>query len=161
MKMLNGKASPDASKCVSCGACNTACSYDAVEPDWATQPSREFMEERIVEYAWGAVKGKEAKTAFINFMLDVTPECDCEPWSDPPIVHDIGVAASWDPVALDQACADFVNAQDGNRGSALKSGLEKGGNKFRALNSVDWTVQLAHAEMLGLGSRRYELVEVA
>ena len=115
----------------------------------------------MVEYAAGALKGKEGKTVFFNFILDVTPECDCEPWADLPIVPDVGIVASRDPVAVDQASVDLVNKQHGLRESLLKSGFEPGGDKFRALNGVDWGVQLLYAETIGLGSRSYELTEVS
>jgi uncharacterized Fe-S center protein len=77
------------------------------------------------------------------------------------VVNDIGICASLDPVALDQACADLVNAATGNPNSALRSGHEPGGDKFRGVYpEIDWGVQLEHAEKVGLGSRQYELVKL-
>lgn len=157
------KPKVDIDVCDSCGECTLACYSDAIDPDWRSGSlyTKEETEERMVEYATGALKGKEGKTVFFNFILDVTPECDCEPWADLPIVPDVGIVASRDPVAVDQASVDLVNKQHGLRESLLKSGFEPGGDKFRALNGVDWGVQLLYAETLGLGSRSYELIEVS
>ncbi|MFQ5842680.1 MAG: 4Fe-4S ferredoxin, partial [Thermodesulfobacteriota bacterium] len=80
---------------------------------------------------------------------------------DTPIVGDIGVLCSSDPVAIDQASADLVNAQPGNEGSRLHTHLGPGEDKFRALYpQIDWGVQLQYAEEIGLGSRRYDLFPI-
>jgi uncharacterized Fe-S center protein len=93
--------------------------------------------------------------------MDITPECDCEPWADHPIVKDIGVLASIDMVAIDQASVDLVNAQEGIVDTMLKSGFGKGEDKFKALNNVEWKAQLIHGEKIGLGKRKYELIEIS
>ena len=153
----------DIDTCDSCGECTLACYSDAIDPDWKSGSlyTKEETEERMVEYAAGALDRKEGKAVFFNFVLDVTPECDCVPWADLPIVPDVGIVASRDPVAVDQASVDLVNRQQGLKDSLLKSAHEPGADKFRALNGVDWGVQLRHAETIGLGSRSYELVEVS
>jgi uncharacterized Fe-S center protein len=160
--MEGGKGVVDRELCDSCGECSLHCYPDAIDPDWegGSLYTKEEVQERIAEHVLGAIKGKEEKVAHFNFLLDVTPECDCEPWSDHPIVRDIGVVASRDIVAADQASVDLVNAQEGIRGTLLKSSYGKGEDKFRALNKVDWSAQLAHAEKLGLGTREYDLIEV-
>jgi uncharacterized Fe-S center protein len=117
--------------------------------------------KKICEYASGAVKGKEDKSIYLNFITQVSPACDCYGHADAPIVNDIGICASTDPVAIDQACADLVNAAPGNRDTALKSGFEPGGDKFRGVSpDIDWEIQLEHAEKLRIGSRRYKLVKI-
>ena len=98
---------------------------------------------------------------YLNFITQVSPACDCYGHADAPIINDIGICASADPVALDQACADLVNAARGNQDTALKSGLEPGGDKFRGVHpAIPWEVQLEHAEKVGLGSRKYELIKI-
>jgi hypothetical protein len=98
----------------------------------------------------------------MSFLMDVTPDCDCFSKSDTPIVNDIGILASQDPVAIDQAAVDLVNQQPGRRDSALKKNHRAGADKFRGVNPhIDYTIQLAYAEELGVGSRSYKLVEVA
>ncbi len=76
---------------------------------------------KMAEYAKGALTGKTGKAIYINFITQVSPACDCYGHSDAPIVNDIGICASTDPVAIDQACADLVNGARGNEGSALQT----------------------------------------
>ena len=156
---LEGKAHIDPEHCVGCGRCITVCEEKAIEIQWNEEAP--LVMKKMAEYAAGALNGKAGKTLFINFVTQVSPACDCYGHSDAPIVVDQGILASLDPVALDQACADLVNAAPGLPGTALASGSEPGGDKFRGVHPViDWEIQLAHAEKLGLGSRRYELVRL-
>lgn len=152
------KASSDPNICIGCGECITVCPKSALEMDWE-EAGREFL-ERMSEYAWGAVKEKPGKVGYINFLMNITPDCDCVPWSDAPIVPDIGILASWDPVALDQACHDLVTAQEGFHNSLLECNHEKGEDKFQGMGRVDGRFQIIHGEELGMGSRSYKLVEI-
>lgn len=153
-----GGAWIDPDKCTGCGECIISCTHGAVKAQWST--ALPAMAERMVEFACGAMQGKRGAALFFNFLLDVTPDCDCNSWSDLPIVPDIGILASTDPVAADQAAVDLVNSRVGIASSALPAAFEPGGDKFRALHpKTDYRVQLAYAEEMGLGSRRYELVE--
>jgi uncharacterized Fe-S center protein len=118
--------------------------------------------KKMAEYAKGAVSGKDGKLLFVNFITQVSPSCDCYGFSDAAIVPDLGILAATDPVALDQACADLVNQAQGLPESALSSGHEPGGDKFRGLYpKIDWEVSLEHAESIGLGSRSYQLIRLA
>jgi uncharacterized Fe-S center protein len=73
-------------------------------------------------------------------------------------VNDIGIVASNDPVAIDQASADLVNQAQGRKDSSLTKNFQPGKDKFRALYpNVDWEIQLNYAEHIGLGTRDYEL----
>lgn len=159
ISIREGAAAIDPGKCVGCARCITACPRTAINIQWNEAGGMVMM--KMCEYALGAIKGKEGKTVFMNFITQVSPDCDCYGHSDAPIVPDIGICASTDPVALDQACADLVNAAAGNRDSALQGGLEPGGDKFRGAHpGVDWAIQLEHGEKLGLGSREYQLVKI-
>ena len=121
---------------------------------------RDFQ-KKMVEHAFGALKGKAERSTFINFITQVSPACDCYAHSGAPIVPDVGIVASIDPVAIDQASTDLVNKQPGNSYSKLKSGMEPGGDKIRGVYpEVDWSVQLEYAEKIGLGQREYELVAI-
>ena len=94
----------------------------------------------------------------MNFLTNIVPDCDCLPYSDTAMVGDIGILASCDPVALDQATVDLINAQPGNQTSRMnKKGLAENGDKFRAVWDIDYTIQLKYAEEIGLGSRAYDL----
>jgi hypothetical protein len=147
-------------RCVGCGMCIHTCPNGTIDIQWGTTlPS--FM-ERVVEYTVGALKGKEKRSLFFNFLTHISPACDCYPHADAPIVPDIGVMASRDPVAIDQASVDLLNAQAGLPSSCLEGdALAAGSDKIRAVYPViPWEHQLEYAEMVGLGSRVYELVPV-
>jgi hypothetical protein len=94
--------------------------------------------------------------------MNITPDCDCFAKSDTPIVPDIGVLVSKDPVAIDQASCDLVNNSIGIESSKLKKAFEKGQDKFKDLFSeVDWEYGLEYSESIGLGSRKYTLEEIS
>ena len=150
----NKKSHCDSSKCIGCFECMTVCEPKAIEIDWATDVPA-FM-ERLTEYAYGAVKGYEEHICYINFVMNVTPDCDCAGWSDMPMIPDVGILASHDPVALDQACFDLVQK------APLLASLDLQG---RDIFTARWphthgTIQLRYAEELGMGTREYELKEV-
>ncbi len=149
----------DPDRCVGCGECILTCPQEAIQIQWTEGPK--ILQEKMAEYACGALQGKADRSIFLNFVTQVSPACDCYGHNDAPIVGDVGLAASPDPVALDQACADLVNAQPGNPASVLKGGLEPGADKFRGVYpDIDWSVQLDHAERLGIGTRRYERIDI-
>lgn len=143
--------------CVGCGECLTVCEPKAVNIDWATE--MEPFNERMAEYALGAVIGKKGRVGYFNFLMNITPDCDCVPWSDAPLVPDIGILASADPVALDKASFDLVNGQAGFVRSHLEHNHEPGQDKFMGTWSYTrGEVQLSYAESIGLGSTQYTLV---
>lgn len=157
--MIDGKARISPDLCVGCSRCITACPAVAINIQW--NEAAGLVMKKMAEYATGALAGKEGKAIFINFITQVSPACDCYGHSDAPIVNDIGICASIDPVALDQASADLVNQAPGLPGSALTTGLEPGGDKFRGVHpDIDWETQLAHAEKMGIGTRAYDLKKV-
>lgn len=157
--MIEGKAQIDPIACVGCSRCITACPQKAINVQW--NESSCLVMKKMAEYASGAVAGKKGKTVFINFITQVSPACDCYGHADAPIVNDIGITASTDPVALDQACADLVNSARGNANTALANGHEPGEDKFRGVYpEIDWEVQLEHAQKMGIGFREYELVRI-
>ena len=156
---VNEYAVIDYEKCIGCGECVTVCPVDAMGMNWDTDlPS--FL-ERLAEYAYGAVQNKEDKVGYINFLIDITPECDCVPWSDAPLVRDIGILASKDPVALDMASYNLVNEQQGIEHSYLSANYKRGEDKFKGARShTKGTIQIDHAEEIGLGNKDYELIEI-
>ncbi|MFZ7120538.1 MAG: DUF362 domain-containing protein [Eubacteriaceae bacterium] len=148
--------------CVGCGECIAMCPVNAIKPQWKTN-YKEFH-ERMVEYAYGAVKEKmqDQKVAFINFVINVTPHCDCKSWSNRAIVPDVGILASFDPVALDKASFDLVNDERGINETMLSCNHEQGEDKFFAIENrqIDSNHQLNYADEVGLGSQDYELIRV-
>lgn len=154
-----GKAELDHEACIGCGECMTVCPEDAIGMDWETEIVP-FM-ERMTEYALGVAKCFEGRACYITFLTDITPDCDCTSWSDAPIVPDIGILASVDPVAIDQAGYDLVNAQRGFKDSLLQTCHEEGCDKIAALRpETEPTIQLSYGERIGLGYREYELIEL-
>src|SRR6266702_1270579 len=157
--IIEGKARIDPASCTCCGRCITACQKKAINIQW--NEAAPLVMKKMCEYALGAVKGKEQKAIYLNFITQVSPACDCYGHADAPIVNDIGICASTDPVAVNQACAGLVTGAAGNRDTALQSGFEPGGDKFRGVHpDIDWEVQLEHGERIGLGTKRYELVRI-
>lgn len=149
----------DSRLCVGCAGCIHACPQGALGINWETDLPH-FM-ERMVEYTVGALKGKEKRSLFVNFLTQISPACDCYPFADAPIVADIGILASRDPVAIDQASMDLVNAQPPLASSCLKDHPDGHADKVRAVYpKIDWQHQLAYAEEVGLGTRTYELVGI-
>ncbi len=153
------KAVINPQKCIGCGECILVCQNSAMQIQWSQ--SGEVFFESMVEYAEGVLKNKKDKSLFINFINHVSPGCDCFPYNDSPIVRDIGVVASLDPVAIDQASVDLVNMEPALPGAALKSNRGPGEDKFKGIYpKVDWSIQLEYAQELGLGTRDYELVKI-
>lgn len=152
-------ANIDSEACVGCGECVTVCFTGAIAVSWKSDPA--IVQQKMVEYAAAALSGKEKKFAAFDFLLDVTPDCDCLGWSDNPIVPNIGIAASLDPVAADAASLDLVGKAQGIAESALPAEHLQTSDKFGSIHKgIDSTAQLTHAEKMGLGHRAYELVEL-
>ena len=169
VRVTDRKAHIDYNKCVGCGQCVAVCQHEgAVIKDWDTS---ETLNCKIAEYALAVVKGKPS--FHINFIMNVSPECDCWNHNDAAIVPDLGIAASFDPVALDCACADIVKAAPAlgrNRIADIdsKNGEAHGGHhhhegedKFHMVHpDTNWEAGMEHGEKIGLGHRSYRLVTV-
>ncbi len=154
-----GVASIDPKKCVGCGECILSCPSGAIQIQW--NENIPIFQKKMVEHAYGAVQKKKGKVLYLNFLMQISPACDCYGYSDTPIVSDIGILSSEDPVAIDQASIDLVNSETGNRSSKLTKNWEPQGDKFRAIYpEVDWNIQLAYAQEIGMGTREYELIKI-
>jgi len=145
-------------QCWGCGECAVTCPFDAIGISWRTTP--EAVQEKMAEYALGAIVGKQGKVVYLNFVTDVSPECDCYGHNDMPIVQDLGILASNDPVALDHACADLVNAMPPLPGSIIE-GLAPGQDKFEKVHpGINGQAQLVHGAQIGLGEMDYVLIKI-
>ena len=145
--MENDQAKIDPENCIGCGECMTVCPEDAIQLDWKTELTE--FNERIVEYAYASVKGKEV--IYFNFVLDVTPDCDCAPWSNEALVRDIGILASKDPVAIDKASLDLVNEANEDSSDDI----------FKITHPhTEGQVQINYGHSIGLGSKDYELIKI-
>ncbi len=156
------KAEIDYSKCVGCGQCIALCQYDSAS--MGANDTSERLNYKIAEYTKAVLKDKP--NFHVSFIMNVSPECDCWNHNDAAVVPDLGIAASFDPVALDKACADLVihapALQTVNRltESRPHEHLEDT-DKFRLMHpDTDWLAGLTHAEKIGIGNMQYELIEV-
>ena len=147
----------DTARCVGCGRCIAICSFDAIKPD--NSSSEASLNRRIAEYAYAVVKDKP--NFHISIAADISPNCDCHPENDAPIVPNIGMFASFDPVAIDLAAADAVNAMPANPRSALSEAECRCHDHFINVHpNTNWRVQIEHGEEIGLGSSEYELIRI-
>lgn len=149
-----GKAQIDHGRCVGCGRCLGVCNDDAIRQGNAN--SNEILCKRMAEYAKAVLDGRPH--FHINMVQDVSPYCDCHGANDIPIIPDVGMFASFDPVALDQASADAANRQPPMAGSIIQGADHREDRFTSAHSSTHWQDTLAHAQQLGLGTREYELV---
>ena len=156
------KAEIDYSKCVGCGQCIALCQYDSAS--MGANDTSERLNYKIAEYTKAVLKDKP--NFHVSFIMNVSPECDCWNHNDAAVVPDLRIAASFDPVALDKACADLVihapALQTVNRltESRPHEHLEDT-DKFRLMHpDTDWLAGLTHAEKIGIGNMQYELIEV-
>ena len=155
----NGKAHIDHDKCVGCGRCIAVCPKDAVQINW--DESTTNLNYKIAEYTKAVVDGRPC--FHISLVIDVSPNCDCHSENDMPIVPNVGMFASFDPVALDMACVDAVNAQTPLRGSAAdgEAGHVHEHDHFQRIHpDTDWHSCLEHGEKIGIGTREYELIKI-
>ena len=158
----SGKAYINQDICKGCGRCIGACAFDAIEP--SVDSALESLCCKMAEYTMAICDGKPC--FHISLIMDVSPNCDCHGENDAAILPDIGMLASFDPVALDQACADLCMKAEPVRNSQLGDNLAKEGwhhhhDVFLDSNpNVKWKETLIHGEKIGLGTRDYELIEM-
>ena len=158
------KAVIDYDKCVGCGQCVAVCLFNAAQVIW--NESADTANEKIAEYTYAVLKDKES--FHINFIMNISPNCDCWSSNDMAIVPDIGIAASFDPIALDMASVDMVNKAPIIKGSLLDEKSchchEHEDNNFDKFGHIhpdtDWKAGLNHGEEIGIGNMEYELIIV-
>jgi len=131
--------------CIGCGECLVVCTVGAVKMRWDQDVIR--IQEKMAEYASSIGRLFEGKLACLNFLLNVTKNCDCMAKKEPAVVEDVGIVCSADPIAADKASVDLINQTSGK-------------DIFREIHHVDWSVQLRHAQEVGLGNMSYELIEL-
>lgn len=163
----NKKARIIETNCVGCGRCIGVCPTDAIGTKW--DESNDILNKKMSEYTWAVLNGRPH--FHISLVMDVSPNCDCHSENDMPIVPDVGMFASFDPVALDQACADAVNRQLPIPGSLLdielskehhcNCGIATKEDHFKKTHpDTNWEVCLNHSQKLGIGTRNYELITI-
>ena len=153
----DGKIAIDPDKCVGCGRCLAVCPKDAINHKFDEAPA--ILNKKIAEYSKAVVEGRPC--FHIAMVMDVSPNCDCHAENDVPLVPNVGMFASFDPVALDQACAAAVLAQPIIPNSVLKDcACSSGAPLLAAQPNTAWRACLEHAEKIGIGTREYELIKI-
>lgn len=151
------KASIDHGKCVGCGRCIGVCPVDAITP--ANDEANDILNYKIAEYTAAVLRGRPH--FHISIIMDVSPFCDCHAENDLPIIPDVGMLASFDPVALDLCCADLCNAQPVLKGSIMEQREPIAHDHFTTLHpTTHWQAAIDHGVKMGLGSREYEMITV-
>lgn len=157
----NNKVEIDHSKCVGCGRCIGSCNFNAIGVPW--DEANDVLNYKIAEYTYAIIKDRPH--FHISLVVDVSPNCDCHDENDLAIVPNIGMFASFDPVALDCACADAVNRAPIIKGSALDEAFadhcDHHHDHFKMNHpQTNWKSCVEHAQKLKIGSMDYELIEV-
>ena len=156
------KMTINTANCVGCGRCLGACNFDAIS--FADRTAARDLNYRMAEYTKAVVDGRP--NFHISLVLDISPNCDCHRENDAPILPDIGMFASFDPLALDQACVDACLAAEPLPNSQLSDNMHSAAfvdhhDHFRNnAPETEWKSCLEHAEKIGLGTRSYELIRV-
>lgn len=158
----DGKMHVVTENCVGCGRCLGACNFDAIR--FHEDNAAEMLNKRMAEYTKAVVDGRPC--FHISLICDVSPYCDCHGENDSPILPDIGMFCSFDPLALDQACADACMAAEPVKGGVLYNNLhradfaDRGDHFTNTTPESEWRSCLQHAEKIGLGTREYELIRI-
>lgn len=154
------KMSVDTNACVGCGRCLGACNFDAIAFD--NDNAIEVLNYKMAEYTKAVLDGRP--NFHISLVVDVSPNCDCHGENDAPILPNLGMFASFDPLALDQACVDACLAAAPMPGSQLADNMARADfcdhhDHFKnSTPESEWKSCLSHAEKIGLGRREYELI---
>ena len=151
----NRKMHIDTNKCVGCGRCIAVCPMDAIEGVY--DPNGHLLNCKMAEYAKAVVQGRPS--FHISLAMDISPNCDCHAENDVPVIPNVGMFASFDPVALDEACAEMCSRMPRNPNAAFEDASSD--DLFHAVHTVThWQDQTEHGEKIGLGSREYKLIEI-
>ena len=156
-KMTDGKMDIDWTTCVGCGRCLEVCPVGAIYQ--AYEQSTSILNYKIAEYTKAVISGRPH--FHITLVMDVSPYCDCHAENDIPVVPDVGMFASFDPVALDLACTEAVLAQPPVPGSKLAPVAGSQEDHIKSIFPItNWRSQIDHATAIGIGEDRYELIRI-
>ncbi|GMO29630.1 MAG: DUF362 domain-containing protein [Termitinemataceae bacterium] len=150
------KAHIDHNKCTGCGRCIGTCNYHAIENTSGT--ANDILNFKMAEYTKAVLDGRP--NFHISIINQVSPYCDCHGENDAAIIPDIGMFASFDPVALDKACLDAANAAPVINTCIIAEREQKFNDHFRDVHpTTDGNAQISHAVKVGLGTSEYELIK--
>lgn len=151
------KARIDHDLCAGCGRCIGVCNFDAISNAFDAEST--ILNERMAEYTKAVIQNRPH--FHVSIVNQVSPYCDCHAENDAAVVPDIGMFASFDPVALDHACIDAVNAAPAISTSVLGQCAHEHNDHFTDIHpKTNWRSQIEHARKIGIGNVDYELVTV-
>lgn len=152
----NRKCHIDHNKCVGCGRCIGTCNFDAIATE--LDEANDILNKKMAEYTLAVIKDKP--NFHISLICDVSPNCDCHAENDAPVVPNIGMLASFDPVALDKACADLVNNSTVLSNSCMEK-VKSNKDIFTDIHdTTNWKSQIEYAKEIGLGNSEYDLITI-
>lgn len=156
------KMTVDMNNCVGCGRCLGACNFHAIY--FENVSAAKDLDEKMAEYAKAVVDGRP--NFHLSLICDVSPNCDCHCENDAPIIPDVGMFCSFDPLALDKACVDMALKQKPFDNTLITDNAKKGvdvsddDHFTHAHPDSEWKSQLEHAAKIGLGNLEYELIKM-
>ena len=151
--MVNARPERETGKCIYCSTCLFECPSQC----WVWPPgSKEKLQVYLAHAAVAVLSGYQGRMGFVNFIQDVVPHCDCAAASGRPIVQDVGIAFSFDPVAIDKASLDLID-----RAPIVPSSKPRiPPDLLGKMHGTSSLVQLTAAEKLGMGTLTYEMISV-
>ncbi len=157
----NRKADINDNICTGCGRCIGVCPTDAVSVK--NDEVCSILNKKIAEYTKAVLNGRQS--FHINIAMDISPYCDCHAENDLAIIPNVGLFASFDPIALDVACADKCNAMPPIPGSKLDDNVKAKSSETHdhftnTHPETEWKSCVEHGQKLGLGVVDYELIEI-
>ncbi len=142
---INSTAKINPELCTGCAICIAVCKFNAVKIPWGGSSNKE-LQEKIVDYSKSIIDYLAKKIIYINVLENITESCDCLGVKMKPIMEDVGILISDDPVAIDKASLDLAN--------------EKSNDRFDKINMVDKDYKVFYAQKVGLGNKNYQLEEI-
>ena len=144
IKMTGKGAEINSDKCIGCAMCIAVCEFGAVNIPWAGS-TNERLQEKIVDYSQSIIDYLNHNISYINVLKNITKDCDCMGKKMTPIMDDIGIVISNDPVAIDRASLDLANENS---------------EKFNKINTTDNDHLVDYADKNNLGSKNYQLRKI-
>ena len=143
IKMTKQGAEIDSDQCIGCAMCIAVCEFNAVRIPWGGSTNKN-LQKKIIDYSHAIIDYLSSNIIYVNVLENITKDCDCVGKPMRPIVEDIGILLSDDPVAIDKASLDLV--------------ADKSNGKINQINSTNNEYKINYAQEKGLGDKKYNLI---